>query len=84
MLPPLLSPPPPTAGGALGINCRHLYEETALAQSEAKLAQGGTNAYAAKLKLKNEDAVVAAVLTAAGLEVNCVRLLKAEYLEEEW
>jgi hypothetical protein len=40
-------------GGALGINCRHLYEETALAQSEAKLAQGGTNAYAAKLKLKN-------------------------------
>lgn len=27
------------SGGALCINCRHLYEETALAQSEAKLAK---------------------------------------------
>jgi hypothetical protein len=71
------------AGGAIGINCRHLYEETALAQSEARLAQGGSKAYAANLKLKNEDAVVAAVLAAAGLEVQCLRLLKAEYVDDD-
>lgn len=62
---------------------RHLYEESALAQAEAKLAAGGAAAYAAKLKLKNEDAVIAAVLAALGLEVQCVRLLQMEYLEED-
>lgn len=55
--------------------CKHLYEEDALAHNEAKLAAGGSNAYAAQLKLKNEDAVVAAVLAAAGLKVQCLRLL---------
>ena len=28
-------------GGAIGYNCRHLYEESALSQADAKLAAGG-------------------------------------------
>lgn len=63
------------AGGAIGVYCKHLYEEDALAHTEAKLAAGGSSAYAAQLKLKNEDAVVAAVLSAAGLKVQCLRML---------
>ena len=70
-------------GGTVGFYCRHMYEETALAQAEAKLKAGGANAYAAKMRLKNEDAVVAAVMAAAGLKVECLRLLKMEYLEED-
>ena len=42
-------------------------------QAEAKLKAGGASAYASQLRLKNEDAVIAAVLAAAGLEVRvCV------------
>jgi hypothetical protein len=67
----------------LGFYCRHLYEETAIAQTEAKLSAGGANAYAAKLKLKNQDAVIAAVLAAVGLEVKCLRLMQMEYLDED-
>lgn len=71
-------------GGAIGFHCRHLYEETSLAQAEAKLKAGGSSAYAAKLKLKNEDAVVTAVLAAVGLQVHCLRLLQMEYMEEDY
>jgi hypothetical protein len=40
------------------------------------LGSEGRGAYASKLALKNEDAVVAAVLAAAGLEVQVLRLLQ--------
>lgn len=59
-----------------GYYCRHLYEESSLAQAEAVLGSEGRGAYASKLALKNEDAVVAAVLAAAGLEVQVLRLLQ--------
>ena len=49
------------AGGAIGVYCQHMYEEDALADTEAKLTAGGSNAYAAQLKFKNEDAAIAAV-----------------------
>ena len=68
-------------GGKLGLRCRHLYEETQLAQAESKLKAGGAGAYVAKLKLKNEDAVVAAGFSACGLEVTCLRMLDYEYSE---
>ena len=42
-----------------------------------------SKAYATKLKLKNEEVVVAAVLAAAGLEVQCLRLLKAGYVDDD-
>lgn len=38
-----------TAGGAIGVCCKHLNEEDALAHSETKQAAGGSNAYAAQL-----------------------------------
>jgi hypothetical protein len=65
------------------VHCRHLYEESALAATEAKLADGGASAYASKLKLKNEDAVVAAVLAASSLEVQCLRLLSMDRLDDD-
>lgn len=46
------------------------------------LAAGGRGAYAAQLALKNEDAVVAAVLAAAGLQVTALRILKMT--EHDW
>ncbi|KAK3285140.1 hypothetical protein CYMTET_7239 [Cymbomonas tetramitiformis] len=77
----LASPDFMPAGGHIGFECRHLYEESQLAQAESKLAAGGANAYASKLKLKNEDAVVAAVFAGAGLPVTCVRILSGEDLD---
>ena len=62
-------------GGSLGVYCKHEYEEKALSQAEALLAAGGTKAYASKLSLKNEDAVIGATAAAAGLKVSCLRLL---------
>jgi hypothetical protein len=46
------------------------------------LASGGRRAYAAQLALKNEDAVLAAVLAAAGLKVEALRILKMT--EHDW
>jgi hypothetical protein len=69
---------PHPEGGTIGYKCRHLYEESQLSQAEAKLAAGGAAAYVSKLKLKNEDAVVAASLAAAGLKVGRCRLKQAE------
>jgi 2-hydroxychromene-2-carboxylate isomerase len=59
-----------------------LYEESELAQAEGVLAAGGRGAYAAQLALKNEDAVLAAVLAAAGLQVTALRILKMT--EHDW
>ena len=56
-------------GGTIGFYCRHPYDEGQLAQTEAKLAAGGTSAHVSQLRLKREDAVIAAVLAAAGLKV---------------
>ena len=47
-------------------------------QAESRLKSGGVKAYASKLHLKNEDAVVAAVMSAAGLPLTCVRTLNTD------
>jgi hypothetical protein len=63
------------------VGCCPRFERQGLAQNPEVVL--GSKAYATKQKLKNEDAVVAAVLAAAGLKVQCLRLLKAEYVDDD-
>jgi len=70
-------------GARIAYYCRYLYEENSLSQVEAKLKKG-TKGYASKLKLKNEDGIVAVVFNAAGLNVTCLRLLSGEYLDVDY
>ena len=61
-----------TYGGAIGFCCRHLYEESALSNSEKRLqakAGAAKPVSARALKLKNEDAVVAIAAASFGLQV---------------
>jgi hypothetical protein len=62
------------------VGCCPRFERQGFAKNPVVL---DSKAYATKLKLKNEEVVVAAVLAAAGLEVQCLRLLKAGYVDDD-
>uniref|UniRef100_A0A0G4FW87 Fe2OG dioxygenase domain-containing protein n=1 Tax=Chromera velia CCMP2878 TaxID=1169474 RepID=A0A0G4FW87_9ALVE len=77
-------------GGKLGWECKHLYEESQLAETEKKLLQGAkagkgkgasssssssSTVSVSSLKLKNEDATVAVLFHAAGLTPKVLRIL---------
>lgn len=62
-------------GGKVGLHCSHVYQEGTLSKAE-KMLEGGRAVAAADMPLKEEDAVLTAVLSSSGLKAEALRLIR--------